>query len=198
MFLYICIEIRLKELKTKIMKQYIKELVAVIVFLILAIIGAIAVSYSANGQDAIWINGFIDGKLLVSNDEYGNTAPTFDTNLRIDLQGLDTKYGFTTVYAKFEYADINPRMIRYSAGGGFTFNSIKRFEIFPSINYGRIMRYDRAFSSFEGTLTLSYLINPKFKLSLLGALTQRNDILYRWGNKVWRESGFIGLGYKIK
>jgi len=156
------------------------------------------ISLACYSQDGIWVNGFIDGKLLVSDDDYGNTAPTFNTVTQIDLQGLDTKWGFTTVYAKFEYADINPRMIRYSAGGGFTFNGVKRFEVFPSINYGRIMRYDKAFSSFEGVVAISYLITPKLKVSLLGALTQRNDILYRWGNVVWRESGFIGLGYKIK
>ena len=174
-----------------------KELIAIVIILIITLI--VALSSKANAQDGIWLNGYVDGKLLVSDDDYGNTAPTFDTNLIVSMQGYDTKFGFLSIQAKFEYADINPRMIRYSAGAGFTFNGIKRLEFTPSINYGRIIRYERAFSSFEGTFDVAYVITPKFKVMLMGALTQRTDIKNRWGGKMlWRESGFIGIGYKIK
>jgi len=163
----------------------------IIIFLLL--------SFSAIAQDAIWISGSIDAKLLVTDDDYGNNAPTFDTNIRVDLQGLDTKLGFLVIQAKFEYADINPRMLRYSAGVGFTFNGIKRLEVMPSANYGRIVRYERAFSSFEGTLDVNYVIAPKFKIGVILALTQRTDVKYKWGgNMLWRESMFISVGYKLK
>jgi len=156
------------------------------------------ISLTCYSQGSIELSFYVDGKLLLTEDDYGNTPPTFNTITRIQLQGYDTKLGFVTIPVSFEYADLSGgRYIRYAAGAGFTFNTIKRLYISPAINYGRIVRFGGVFSSFEGVLAISYRITPKIKISLLGSITKRADLYFQWGTKVWRENFYGGLIYRI-
>jgi len=159
----------------------------------------IGIYHVGSAQEGITINCYIDGKLLVIGDSHQDNKSKLDVAIQVDLQGNQYDVGYLFVYPKFEYADLlESAYLRYSGGVGFSFYLGKNFELAPSLNYGRVIRYDRAFSSFEGCLSLNYRLGSRWKVSLLGTLTQRNDIKYRWGTNVIRESGYIGLIYKIK
>ncbi len=184
------------------MKQYLKELGITILLIVAIIIFTILMLYpsEAKAQGGIVVSGYADLMLLIKDDDYGNKAPTFDTLITIELQGNQTKAGFLYLYPSIEYFDSSfAVMKRYSYGIGFVFNRwFKNVGMGVSVNHGFIHRFDRSFLGFGATADIRYRVSNKVDVIALLTLIDRRDILYAWGNRVIRHSGYIGISYQIK
>jgi hypothetical protein len=144
----------------------------------------------------ITLNVYSDAKLLLFGDDKGNNAGTLDLLIRSEWQGNGDNYLF--VYPQFEYAQLKGGDFRrYSAGVGYTINKGK-FSASPSVNYGILNRFARGFQTLEFSGDLGMKISNKITFTILGNITQRKDLQYRWGDNVWRFSGYIGIKYNLK
>ena len=145
-------------------------------------------------QGQISVGVFADAKLLFIGDGNGNDAGTLDLIVLPKLQNNGVPI---FVYPYFEYANLNGgNYIRYALGVGYGFE-VKNISIEPSIDYGRIVRWGGAYSSFNGLLEVSYKMRPKTYLSVLNSLTQRNDLAFKWEDKAWRYNFYFGARYEI-
>jgi len=149
-------------------------------------------------QGQINIGVYADAKLLFIGDDYGNDAGTIDVVILTKL--YNGGYGGWSrnilVYPVFEYAKLSGgKYMRYAMGVGYKFGN--KLNIEPSIDYGRVVRWGWAYSSFNGLLCVSYGISNKIQISVLNSLTQRNDLKFRWGDDVWRYNFYFGLTYDV-
>ena len=149
------------------------------------------IGFTVQGQ--ITIGVYADAKLLFIGDDKGNDAGTLDLVVIPKLRNGKGVF----VYPYFEYADLQGgEYLRYGIGGGYSFE-LRNLNIEPSLDYGRILRWDKAYSSFNGILEVNYKITPRIRLSVLASLTQRNDIKYKWEDATWRYNLYGGLTYQL-
>jgi len=141
----------------------------------------------------ISVGFYADSKLLFIGDGKGNDAGTLNV---VVIPKLNTPKG-VFVYPLFEIANLyGGTYIRYALGGGYAFK-LNRLSIEPSVDYGRILRWGGAYSSFNGLIELNYSITPQVGVSALASLTQRNDLKYRWEDATLRQNFYIGLTYNL-
>ena len=160
------------------------------------------ISLTAIGQGTISLGAYTDPSLILLEDQHGNTPVTWNGLFKVNLEGNQIKkVGYAYIPISYEYAALHGgKYQRYSGGIGFNFNDlfITKLEIGGFANYGVIIRYDNhTFSSFEFGGQLNYKLG-RFKLSLLGSLTERKELLFRWGTNVIRFNGYVGLIYIFK
>ena len=146
----------------------------------------------------IEIGLYQDVKLATMKDDASNDPFTTDLLLTVKLinQGAYEKWAKSIfVYPLVEYAELNGgTYIRYALGVGYKFK-LNKFNISPSIDYGRIERWGGVYSSFNGLIEVGYMITDNIGLGLLGGLTQRNDLAYRWKDKTLTQSFYAGCKY---
>lgn len=143
-----------------------------------------------------------DLKLAVQKDDYGNDPFTTDAILIVKMyNGGNRKDSWNKnlfAYPMLELADIDGGFyVRYGMGIGYKFE-FWNINIEPSIDYGRIYRWETVYTSFNGLLSISYKVTPKFNLSILNGYTQRNDLFGKWGTRVWRYNFYVGATYNIE
>ena len=154
------------------------------------------VVFLCTAQSKVNLSVYADAKLLTTGDTRGNEAGTIDVIVKSEWSGNQQATGYLLVFPQYEIANLDGGVYRrYSAGAGYTFNTIvKNIEFTPQINYGILNRFGRAFSSWDLGADISYRLTKNIKLSLLGTFTERKDLQYRWGIKdVYRFNGYAGL-----
>lgn len=158
---------------------------------------------TTKAQNRITIDIYQDIRLLTTKDSHGNSPVTIDIIIKSEWQSRQKQGGYWFAYPQYEYAELEGGLYeRYSWGAGFAFNRLyKSLELSPSINWGILDRYGRSFFNFEAQGDISYRLSNKFRVSLLGTLTQRRDLDYAVGDMTAftiRFNGYIGLKYLIK
>lgn len=141
-----------------------------------------------------------DAKLgIIGDKEHAYKAGTLDILVRVNMQGKQTKSGYLVIFPEFEYAKIKGDYKRYTANVGYTFNQfvMQGVEVQATAGYGWIDRYSKAFFSWTFTASIKYKISPNFKIILLSQLTQRKELTWLYGEKIWRASFFAGAEVPI-
>lgn len=144
-----------------------------------------------------------DASLAFTEDDHGNKPYTADIvfNGRLYNGGNRADNWSKQIFfvLDVEYADLfGGTFWRYGIGFGYTFQNIfSKISISPSLDYGRIVRWNAGYSSFNGLIDISYMFTDKVGVSLLSTLTQRNDLKSRWGDDKLKTGFYIGAVYKI-
>ena len=161
---------------------------------------AIVLTIKNYGQNEIKLSIYQDLKLAVKKDGKGNEPFTLDLLTKLKLTGNQDKNGYLHVAPMFEYAEIKGIYKRYAVDIGYSFNQlgVDGLEITPSINYGIQERYSKNFLVFGGDIEASYKIIEGISVSALAQFVERKDLLWLYGKKPIRFSGFLGLTIKIK
>jgi acyl-CoA-binding protein len=156
------------------------------------------ITLSLNAQETVSISLHQDTRLAFLGDDHGNKPGTVNIVARLKMQGDQEKWGYMMVFPEFEYANIDGQYKRWSANIGYTFNRliIDNVEVSASFGWGWIDRWGLSTGSISTSGELAYKINC-FKISLLGQITDRTDLLLRYGNREMRFSGFIGLEFNL-
>lgn len=146
----------------------------------------------------IGVGVYQDARLAFFGDGEQYDAGTVNFLARFKMCGFQQKYGYMIVFPEFEYADIKGQYKRYSANLGYTFNQLLVNNVEASISggFGWIDRYGKTVTSLSGQGELAYVIN-NIRLSLVGQLTQRNDMKWLYGKSEVVFSGFFGLEYRF-
>lgn len=143
-----------------------------------------------NSQEKVSISVMQDLKLATIGDkEHNYNAFTTDVILRFKMQGKQQKYGYLTIFPQFEYAELRPRYIRYSANVGYTLNQFKYIELMPYVGYG-ITDRKGSYKTISLGGEISYPIG-RFKILANGEYLKRKEL-----NK-WVFSGYIGLEFVL-
>ena len=171
-----------------------KERIKYIIFLIIwfLLIGLV----TTHAQNNISIGLYQDIKLATVGDDKGNNPFTLDAKLDIGLHGFQLKNYYFSIHTQFEYADLK--------GGDFgsvmvipnwTMNNLvlDDLEISGGVLIGLIHRWGQAYATYGLNSDISYMIAPNIKLSLLGQLIKRSDLLDRWGTKGLSPSVYFGI-----
>ena len=164
---------------------------------ILILIFAIGLTATAQIEFA----AYQDVKLATMEDDAGNKPLTADVVILAKFYNggnrADNWSKQIFYLIDFEYANLNGgEYIRYSAGVGYRFD-IWKLQLSPSIDYGIINRWDRAFSSFNGLIDLTYMLTPKFGVSALASLTQRQDLKWKYSDNKLVKGFYIGAKFLI-
>ena len=151
------------------------------------------IGFTATSQIDIGI--YADGRLLLLGDDKGNDPLTINM---VVIPKLHNKEGNSIfVYPLYEYADLEGgTYTRWALGMGWK-QEVNKFTIEPSIDYGRILRWDAVYSSFNGLLEFSYSITPKIKICVLNSVTQRQDLKYKWSEETWRYNLYFGAKINV-
>jgi len=146
---------------------------------------------SVSAYSQTWsINIYQDVKLAFLEDDYGNKPYTADVVAKAELRGKQYKSGFIFLYPQLEIALLSGGdYLRAAAGAGFTFNELDWIDFSPSVNLGIIERWGHCYKGLEFQLETSVKISENFRISLLGTLTDRNDI------DLWRANTYVGFKY---
>lgn len=141
-----------------------------------------------------------DAKLAFTQDDHGNDPFTLDAVILFKLYngGSGKKWAENIlVNVNVELADLNGGFYtRYGLGAGYKFE-IRKLAIEPAFDYGRVVRWNVAFDSFNLSTEIKYKINKRFSGGFLFQYTQRNDLYYKWGKKKWTEAFYFGITYLI-
>ena len=143
-----------------------------------------------------------DGRLLVLGDDHGNDPGTIDVLFTTRFyNGGNRRYNWTHeifVYVPIEFADLDDGDYwRYAMGVGYEFKVSKRISVLPSFDYGATTRWNATAFSYNGLLELGYNLTPKLRLGVLGAITQRPDLYYKWETTTPTYSLYFGLTYMV-
>ncbi|WP_299116890.1 hypothetical protein [uncultured Winogradskyella sp.] len=149
----------------------------------------------SNSQDKVSLEVFQDAKLMFIGDGERYEKGTINIIGRLKMEGLQSKYGFLTVFPEYEYAEIQGIYKRYSAGIGYNFNRliINNWSVEAFITYGWIDRDNASSFSYSFGLGSYYKLNKSFSIALLGQMTERKDLKVLWNDNALRFSGFFGL-----
>lgn len=163
------------------------------------IIITLLLSVKNYSQGIIKLTILQDAKLGLIGDNKGNNAFTTDLLVKFKLTGKQFEYGYLTISPYLEYAEINGIYKRYAVDVGFTFNKliIKNLEITPSINYGIQDRYKKSWLVFGSDIEANYKLTDNIGLTALAQFVERKDLLWMYGDKKIRFSGFIGITMNI-
>lgn len=163
-------------------------------------IAIVLFSLTVFSQGQINLNLYQDTKLLVSNDEYGNTAPTADLLFEWELQDTQKSWGFAGMSLLIEYADLSGgRFLRSGFGANFTFNKFmnKSIELSLSPNFTAINRWNNNFLVFGIDGTIAYKLNDNLRVATKLQVVQRADLDWKYNGTNIRYSGFVGIKYAI-
>jgi len=152
-------------------------------------------------QDNISIGIYQDAKLLFLGDDRGNEAfKTIDAKLSFSLQGYQLNNYYFSINQELEYAKLK--------GGDYfslliipnwTLNKmIPNVELSAGVVIGLIHRWKMGYATYGLSGDVSYMITTKLKLSALGQLIKRSDLLDRWGTKGFNPNFYIGIKYNLK
>ena len=164
---------------------------------LIAIIFTIAI---CNAQSGVSFSLHQDVKFaLIGDDARGYKAGTIDLLARFKMNGNQMKYGYVVVFTEFEYAEILGTYKRYSVNVGYVLNKliVDDFEVNASLGWGWIDRYGKTMFSFGGSSEISYKLTDNLKVSLLGQLTERKDLMWLWGKNEIKPSLFFGMEYQF-
>jgi hypothetical protein len=134
---------------------------------------------STYSQEHIRIGLFQDGKLLVSDDDHNNTAPTLDLTLSVDLQGKQFNYYYFSIRSQIEYADLwSGELYRYSVVPMWNFNKliIDKMEIGVGAGYSMISRDGFAWNSYSLVGEITYPISDNWKFGMRNEWVRRRDL----------------------
>jgi hypothetical protein len=167
----------------------------------LLVLIAFVLTFNVYSQDKVKLSFYQDAKLATMNDDHGNEAFTLDFLFKFKMTGKQQEFGYMTVSAVFEYAEIKGLYKRYAADVGYTFNKliVDNFEATASINYGIQDRYGKSFLVLGSDFELGYKVTDNVTFSLLAQFVERKDV--RWLNELEktpiRFSGFIGITFEL-
>ena len=155
---------------------------------------------SLNAQ--VSVNVFQDAKLLVSNDDYGNTAPTLDMIFELEMRGKQYDSHYFAMKAVYEYADLQSSFERYSVHCGWVFNKwFKRWEYGVWIGVGAIHRGKelRLGGHITGSLMgeIGYLIGDKLRVGAKYELLYRSDLKALYDSDPIKPNFSLGIKYQI-
>lgn len=162
---------------------------------VLLLLLLVTVTTLSQAQDNTSLGLYHDAKLLIAGDDKGNGPGTLDFKIDASLQGYQFKYYYFEVRIQFEYADLKSgEYISWIMTPNWVFNKwIKNFEYSIGPSFGMITRDGFVYVTSGGTGDISYKINSKLKLSLMGQYINRRDL----EDPEFRFSGYIGIKYNI-
>ncbi len=148
------------------------------------------VTYS---QEKYAISIVQDPSLAFTKDDHGNVPFTLDVVLKGERQMNQEKYGYGSLYAQIEFADLSAGFYtRYSSGFAYSFNQFSElFSITPSVNIGMIRRWQKNYYSGEFQLEGAYHLSKRLDLICLFSKTNRSDI------DVYRFNAYLGFKYNL-
>jgi len=157
----------------------------------LILIIALMFAVATQAQDTWAVSVAQDFKLLVQDDDHGNTAPTLDIIVKLERQFLQREVGYLVFYTQAELADLDAGFYsRYAFGAGYSFNTLlKNFVVGFSYNYGWIRRFDDNFFGSEVQVEAAYRVYKGLSLVALCSYSDRIDI------GTWRANAYFGLKY---
>ncbi len=157
-----------------------------------------------------------DGKLAVMDDGHGNKPYTADilTLMRWYPDFGEKKFEWandTFVNFGFEYADLNDgRYIYYGMGAGYTFkqfadytwswdflNFLRNMELTVAADYGVTDRWDSNAFSWRLYTDVGYKVTDRITITIIITLTERPDLLEKWGTKELTYAVYYGLKWDV-
>ena len=155
------------------------------------------IGITLNAQEKVTTLVAQDVRLLLKGSDTYDSG-TLNTIFRIQAEGKQDKLGYASVFAEYEYGELNPIYKRYSMNASYTFNRlvIKNFEASAYVGYGII---DRGFSKqslgFGGSL--NYQLNETFKINAIMQIVDRTDLGVLYDDRQFRTSFFVGLSVDV-
>jgi len=142
-------------------------------------------------QSNVSLGVYIDPKLTLFGDGKHYDA-TLDFKVELEMQGKQIGYGFFSIKAQYENAQLRPQFTSWLIAPGWTFNQLVipvSIGIFPTIGF--INRYGEGFFTYGATGEISYKIG-KISLSLQCQSIDRPDV------PKFGISNYLGFKYNIK
>ena len=134
---------------------------------------------SVFSQEKIRVGLFQDGSLLVSDDTHGNTAPTIDMILSIDLQGKQFSSYYFSIRPQFEFADLySGKFYRYSVISMWNFNTldVDGVEFGIGTGIGMIHKNGGASMSYSFVAELAYPFAEDWRVGLRNEWVHRSEL----------------------
>jgi len=144
-------------------------------------------------QSNVSLGVYIDPKLTLFGDGNHYKKPTLDFKIEVEMQGKQIGYGFFSIKAQYENAQLRPQFTSWIVAPGWTFNQLivlnTSIGIFPTVGF--INRYGEGFFTYGATGEISYKIG-KISVTLQCQAIDRPDV------PKFGLSNYIGIKYKIK
>lgn len=140
---------------------------------------------------------FQDGKLLVSDDEHNNTAPTLDLTLSFDLQGKQFEYYYFSIRSQIQYADLwSGALYRYSVIPMWNFNKmiINELEVGVGVGFGMIHKNGGSSSSYSFVGEITYPLAEDWRFGIRNEWVRRSEL----ETPVLRYNLSFGVLYEIQ
>jgi len=143
-------------------------------------------------QSNVSLGVYIDPKLTFFGDGKHYDA-TLDFKIELEMQGKQIGYGYFSIKAQYENAQLRPQFTSWLIAPGWTFNELvvknTSIGIFPTVGF--INRFGEGFFTYGATGEISYKIG-RISLSLQCQAIDRPDV------PKFGLSNYLGIKYDIK
>ena len=136
-------------------------------------------TFFVNSQERITIGLFQDAKLLVSDDNHGNIAPTTDITVYVSLEGQQFENYYFSMQPFYEQADLlGGHFKRYGVNSVWNLNNLvlNKLEIGLGTGIGLINRPGISVASYQFVGEISYPITKWLKLASRYEYVRRSDL----------------------
>ena len=146
-------------------------------------------------QEAIGFQVTQDARLAVTKDDHGNDPITADIQMKLILQGNDSKTGYLVVSPKYEYAQLyGGDYSRFGFEAGFSFHTyILKIDVTPLIGYGYAFRWNERYDNFEFSAEAKLPITKELSAICLVNVNQRKEL----ENQKWGYNLGFGLRFDV-
>lgn len=164
----------------------------------IAILGFLAL---CNAQEIITLGLYQDARLGLLGDDHGNKAGTLDAKLDVTLQGKQFEWYYYEMRVQLEHAQLSGGdYTSWQVLGGWVLNQLflDNLEAGAYLTIGAIHRFGGSYGTYGITADLSYKLTDNLKLSFLGQVINRSDLVDRYNiNNPMKGSFYVGLKYNI-
>ena len=150
-------------------------------------------------QDKISFGVFQDARLLISDDDYGNTAPTLDLIFNMDWEGKQFTYYYFSIKSQYEQANLQGTTFRrYTINTMWNLNRlfIPKLEAHLGVGIGMIHRKPLSAFTYSATSELTYPLFKRIRIALKYEYVRRNDL----ETPQFKHNGAVGIqweGFKL-